>query len=220
MSYVQWRYLFTLFGSLFLSGTFISCQDELLERVTVYSNDFSQGESADIINGKWFKFNDDSVLGWYHNEEISLTISDLPSHNTVEITIELLLHDSWDGNPENVGGPDFWYMQLDNEEIINTTFSNSPCGYNYCLYQSYPENFSRFFEPKTGAMDTNLPGRCQYKDTLGWTTKYRITKLVKHQDSDLTILCGDQLRQGNTDNPQCDESWSISKIEVSTLTVK
>ena len=215
------RVFLILVGCLFSSFAFTSCEDSLLERVVVYSDDFSiSNENSPVVNAKWHEFNGDTVLGWYNAEEISLNLSGLPKHNTIEITVELLVHDSWDGNPDNVGGPDYWYLHLDGEEIVNTTFSNSPCGTNYCTYQAYPENYPRSFEPKTGAIDTSLPGRCQYKNTPGWTSKYRITKLVKHQGNTLSVLIGDQLKQENTLEPGCDESWSISKIEISALTVK
>jgi hypothetical protein len=219
MNYNNWRSLFILLGCVLLMASLISCQDELLDKVHVYSNDFSSADPSSLTNGKWHEFNGDTVLGWFHNEEVSLNISRLPSHNTVEITIELLIHDSWDGNPDNIGGPDFWFMHLDGQEIINTTFSNTACGSSYCYYQSFPENFPRFFEPKTGALETILPGRCQYEGIPGGTTKYHITQLIKHESPDLTLLCGDKIKQLNTSDPACDESWSISKIEVKTLTV-
>ena len=154
------RVFFILMGCLFSSLAFTSCEDTLMERVVVYSDDFSHtDETSPIVNARWHEFNGDTVLGWYNAEEIALNLSGLPKHNTLEITVELLVHDSWDGNPENVGGPDYWYLHLDGEEIVNTTFSNSPCGTNYCTYQAYPENYPRSFEPKTGAIDVNLPGR-------------------------------------------------------------
>ena len=204
---------------LFLGGL-VSCQDELLERVTVYFLDFATSHSIPIGNEKWFEFNGDTVLGWYHDEEVVLNLSNLPKHNTVEVTVEVLIHDSWDGNQHEVGGPDFWYMHLDGEEIVNTTFSNAPCGSNYCMYQSYPEHYPRHSEPKSGSVDPDLPGRCQYKDIPGWTAKYVITRRVKHKSSSLTLLLGDRLLQPNVSDPGCDESWSISKIEVNALTVK
>jgi hypothetical protein len=216
------RVFFILLGYLFSSFVFTSCEDTLMERVVVYSDDFSSvDENTPVANAKWHEFNGDTVLGWYNAEEISVNLSGLPKHNTIEITVELLVHDSWDGNPDNVGGPDFWYLLLDDEEIINTTFSNSPCGSNYCIYQAYPENYPRTFEPKTGAADGGLPGRCQYKDLPGWTSKYEIKRLVEHQGNSLSVLIGDRLKQENTSsNPSCDESWSISRIEISALTVK
>jgi hypothetical protein len=214
------RGLTVIFGYLFLSCLLFSCQDELMDTVVVYSNDFSREDDHNFQNFKRHEFNGDTVLGWFHNEEVSLTIPDLPAHNTVEVTFDLLIHDSWDGNPQNMGGPDKWYLHLDDEEIINTTFSNTPCGSSFCLYQAYPEYFPRTFEPKSGALDTSLPGRCQYFGVPGWTSKYRITRLVKHKSSVLTLVCGDELLQLNALDPTCDESWSLSKIEVKTLTVK
>jgi hypothetical protein len=212
---------FALLGNLFCLFILTSCEDTLMERVVVFSDDFSRADdNSPVVNAKWHEFNGDTVLGWYNAEEISFSLSGLPKHNTIEITVELLIHDSWDGNPDNVGGPDYWYLHLDGEAIVHTTFSNSPCGTNYCTYQAYPENYPRSFEPKTGAVDGNLPGRCQYKGLAGWTSRYRITKLVKHQGSNLSVLIGDQLKQENTLDPGCDESWSISKIEISALTVK
>lgn len=212
--------VFKLLGGIILFFALISCEDRLMERVSVYSEDFSQSDSnSRISNAKWHEFNGDTVLGWFHNEEITLDLKDLPEHNTVEVTVEVLLHDSWDGNADNAGGPDFWYLHLDGEEIINATFSNSPCGSNYCLYQSFPENYPRAFDPKTGALEIDLPGRCQYKGVAGWTSKYRITRLVKHNNQNLLLQIGDRLKQENSPIPQCDESWSLSKLEISTLQV-
>lgn len=220
MNYHLWRGLTLFFGYLFLFPILFSCQDELMDRVVVYSNDFSENDDNNFQNFKRHEFNGDSVLGWFHNEEISLTIPNLPAHNTVEITMDLLIHDSWDGNPDNMGGPDRWYLYMDDKEIINTTFSNTPCGFSFCLYQAFPENYPRTFEPKTQAIDTSLPGRCQYNGVPGWTSLYRITRLIKHNGTSLNLLCGDELLQLNSQEPTCDESWSISKIEVKTLTVK
>lgn len=209
-----------MLGIFFTSLLLFSCEDTLLEEVLIYSNDFSEMDLANFEKGRLHVYNEDTVLGYFHNEEIQLTIPNLPSHNTIKVTIDLLLHDSWDGNPDNVGGPDFWYMNLDGVEIIRTTFSNSPCGASYCLYQSYPENYPRFFEPKTGAIETDLPGRCQYAGIPGWTTKYRITRIISHNAPSLEIICGDELKQENAYSPPCDESWSVANIEVSTMIVK
>lgn len=209
-----------LFRYLLLSCLLFSCQDELLDKVTVYSNDFSEQDDSHITNAKWLEFDGKTVLGWYHSEDITLTLPNLPAHNTVEITVELLIHDSWDGNPDNMGGPDYWFMHLDGDPVINTTFSNTPCGFSFCLYQAYPDNYPRTYEPKTGASATNLPGRCQYEGMTGWTSLYRITRLVRHDSRNLTLLLGGRLKQTNAPDPLCDESWSVAKIEVKTLVVK
>lgn len=220
-------HLNSLFSRLFsprLVAVFIllsSCQeDPLIGDFLVYENDFSGLDLSQIENGKLHVFQQDTVLGNYNNEEVTFQLEGLPKHNIVRVTVDLLVHDSWDGNVNGSGGPDQWYMKLDQMEVLNTTFSNSPCTYSYCLYQSYPENNGRHFDPKTGAINTNLPGLCQYDSMPNWSSLYRISKLVYHQGSTLEILLGDQLIQENAESPICDESWSLAKIEVSTLSNK
>lgn len=205
-----------------MAATFlVACETVLTEETLVYSNDFSvAADLGDISNGRLNEFNGDSVLGFYNNEEISLFVSNLPAHNAVQVSIDLLVHDSWDGNSDNVGGPDFWYLQLDGVQVLRTTFSNSPCESLYCLYQSYPDQYPRLNEPKSGAMQTDLPGRCQYAGQMGWTTKYRISRIISHSGSTLEVLCGDELKQENAPDPVCDESWSVAKIEVTTMTLR
>jgi hypothetical protein len=199
--------------------SFFSCEDSLLEEVLVYDNDFAESDLVYFEKGRLYDFNGDTVLGYFHNEEILLRLPDLPSHNALKVTIDLLLHDSWDGNPDNIGGPDFWYMNLDGTQVLRTTFSNSPCESTYCLYQSYPDAYPRFYEPKTGAVTADLPGRCQYSTTPGWTSRYQITRIIHHTESELELVCGDELKQENAPDPVCDESWSIARIQVSTMTV-
>lgn len=197
-----------------------SCVEELESEVVIYSNDFSENDVANIENARLLEFNGQMVMGSYNNEEVVLSLPNLPPHNVVRVTVEILAHDSWDGNSYNVGGPDFWYMKLDGQEVIRTTFSNSACNSNLCLFQSFPENYLRQFEPKTGAMDISLPGLCQYRGVANYTTKYEISRLFTHKENRIEIICGDELKQENTANPKCDESWSVSRIVVTALSVK
>lgn len=200
---------------------FSSCQQELLEELQVYYNDFSTLDSRSIQTDIGFsEYNNEMVLGYFHNESFTLRLLELPPHNMIRITIDIYVHDSWDGNTPGVGGPDIWKMIVDKKEIVKTTFSNSVCESAYCLYQSYPENFIRQFEPKTGALVTNLPGLCQYAGVRGWTTKYRISHLIPHNNRTISIQFLDELVQENVMNPRCDESWSVSKIELNALNVR
>jgi hypothetical protein len=210
--------LYPALGVIFALFCF-SCEDVLQEEVLVYSNDFSASDLDFIENGRIHEFNQEAVLGYYNDEEVLLNLSDLPQHNTIKVTIELLIHDSWDGNPANIGGPDFWYLKMDDQSILRTTFSNSPCESTFCIYQSYPDNYPRFNEPKTEAIRTDLQGRCQYATTEGWTSLYRITKLIGHKSNQLSITFGDELRQENAPSPICDESWSVASIQVSAMTI-
>ncbi|MFD2034399.1 hypothetical protein ACFSKL_06330 [Belliella marina] len=211
-SYIKNTLTFT-----FLALSFISCQQEISQEIIVYENDFSEGNTTGIENANLENFVNIPVLGFYNNEELILNLSELPSHKALRITVDILLHDSWDGNVPSPGGPDIWYMKLDNQEIMNTTFSNSPCTSTYCLMQSFPGEFPNQANPKTGAFNGNLPGRCQHNGVLGYTSRYIISKAIPHNASTATITLGDILVQENAANPICDESWSLNRIVVSTL---
>ncbi|AWW30528.1 hypothetical protein DN752_10540 [Echinicola strongylocentroti] len=222
MQFITPKFALLFFLLISLTVLLSSCQeDELMGEVLVYENDFSAPANlSGIENGKLMVFQEDTVLGNYNNEEVTIAVTGMPSHNTVRVVIELLVHDSWDGNNTGASGPDYWFLNVDGAQLLNTTFSNSPCTPSYCIYQSYPNQYGRLNDPKTGADETDLPGLCQYADTPGWTTKYTISKLIAHTGPAISITCGDQLLQENAPSAICDESWSLSKIEVSALSVK
>lgn len=208
---------------LLVSLTLNSCQDTLCgceSFENIYSNDFSKLDLYNFENARLFVFQNDTVLGNYHNEEVSVTIAGLPYHNVIRVNIELYIHDSWDGNlDEGFSGPDYWFMKVDGEEVMRTTFSNSPCESTYCIRQSYPNDFFRQNLPREGSIQT-FPGLCHLGGTPNNTTKYRVTRLVKHDGPSAKITLGDELMQTNSPDPKCDESWSVGKIEMSTYVVQ
>ncbi|QDH80795.1 hypothetical protein FKX85_17810 [Echinicola soli] len=197
-----------------------ACQEGLEpdEEVVVYENDFSGENPQEIRNGRLRSFDGTSVLGNYNNEEIAVQVDNLPSHKMLKVTVDLLLHDSWDGNAGPSGGPDIWYLNVDDQPLVNATFSNQPCESTWCLSQSYPDPYGRHNDPKTAALETELPGLCQYADSLGWTTKYSISKIIRHKGDQVTVVCGDKTVQKHLNSSQiCDESWSLSNIKVSLV---
>jgi hypothetical protein len=192
-----------------------SCEDKLTNEFLVYSNDFSTLDLRNFENARLFIFLGDTLAGYYNNEELAFTIRDIPPHNILKVEVELLVHDTWDGNPDDgLSGPDIWYMKVDDQEVVHTTFSNSPCEWTYCLKQSYPNDYFRQNRPKTGAIQTNLPGLCLFGAFNNYTTKYRVSRLVSHQADSVRLVFGDHLKALNSPDPLCDESWSISKVEV------
>ncbi|WP_035467685.1 hypothetical protein [Algoriphagus mannitolivorans] len=208
-------YLFTVFGLLLTLG---SCVETVENQQIVYFNNFSNLNLEGFENGKLFIWRNDTIAGYYHNEEVSVNVKDLPAHNFVKITAEILIHDSWDGNPDDgISGPDFWYLGYDRTELFRTTFSNSPCESTYCLYQSYPNEFFRVNRPKTGAIQTNLPGLCIFGAFANYTTRYQVEKLIEHSNPDIKIYMGAELIQENSPDPICDESWSIASIKVEAI---
>ncbi|RIW18911.1 hypothetical protein D0X99_02070 [Algoriphagus lacus] len=192
-----------------------SCLPTVETEQVVYSNNFSKLDLAGFENGKLFVWQKDTLAGYYHNEEVSVAIQNLPAHNYLKITVDVLVHDSWDGNPDDgIGGPDFWFMGFDNTEIFRTTFSNSPCESTYCLYQSYPNDYFRQNVPKSGAVRTNLPGLCLFGASQNYTTRYSVSKLISHSNPNVKVFMGAELLAANSPDPVCDESWSIANIEV------
>ncbi|EKB48347.1 hypothetical protein [Cecembia lonarensis] len=216
---VTTRFLFFSLSFLIAFSHF-SCQDRLESQQVIYSNNFGQLDLRNFENGRLFIFLGDTLLGFYNNEEVSVTIPDLPGHNVLKVEIELWVHDSWDGNPDDgVNGPDFWYMKIDEEEVFRTTFSNTPCMPTFCLRQSYPQDYFRQNNPKAGAIQTNLPGLCLFGAFQNYTTRYRVSRMIPHNTGSVKITLGDELLQTNSPNPLCDESWSVGKIEVTTMVV-
>lgn len=193
----------------------ISCLPTVETERVVYSNNFSELDLTGFENARLFIFQNDTISGNYHNEVVAVTIPDLPPHNYLKVTIDILIHDTWDGNPsDEVGGPDFWYMGFDNTEIFRTTFSNSPCESTYCLYQSYPNDYFRQNVPKSGAVRTNMPGLCLFGAFQNYTTQYAVSKLIEHSNSSVKLFMGADLIAANSPDPKCDESWSIANVEV------
>jgi hypothetical protein len=203
-----------LFALLLIGLGMSACVESVENQVQLYDNNFSTLDLANFENGRLLIWRNDTIAGYYHNEEVAVMLYDLPAHNYLKLTAEILIHDSWDGNwNDGYSGPDYWFMGIDSADVVRTTFSNSPCVSSYCLYQSFPNEFFRQNAPKTGAIETNLPSLCLGGQTT--TSRYRIEKLIEHTKVDsIRFFMRDELKQTNSPTPKCDESWSIAKISI------
>lgn len=208
-----------------LAFLFISCAKSADSNVEIYSNDFEKGDLDGITNGVINSFNGSKVLGNYNNGGFSLTINDLPSHDLIEISFDLYIHDSWEGTQQlndNETGPDIWQLKVDNKTFINTTFNNYECvPGNICPPQSYPADYpTSSNNPKNGAFKTDLPGFCSWANIPNGTTLYKIHKSISHSDKTVLIQCLDLLKQKYAADPKCDESWSVDNIRVKAISIK
>ncbi|MFZ4400682.1 MAG: LamG-like jellyroll fold domain-containing protein [Bacteroidales bacterium] len=168
----------------------------------LYFQDFENTVGNEWNNNNRFTFNGTKVAGPFGNQSISLNLSNLPQHDSVEVSFDLYIHDSWDGN-----GPtsfDYWNLLINNDTLISTTFSNHTT-------QSYPQNYPANNPFKTGALITNLPVLCS--NSVG-SSMYRITRKILNNSNLLLISF-----KGNTDQSVCDESWSIDNVKVKLLNV-
>ena len=218
---------------------YISCGYPKISRDDlVYDNDFELENLSEIDGGTTSIYNNSTVLGNFNNDGFTLHLKDTGDHDYVFISFDLYIHGTWDGNfngfPEN-DKPDKWIMELDPEmDLIKdnsidkfiTTFSNSPCFSNYCLRQSYPENYPFENNPKTGAQSVNLPKKCTNSFYGSETSLYKIEKVFQHSGSAVVIRFYDELYQPNAiddfgvNQSKCDESWSLDNLKVRVISYK
>lgn len=208
---------------LFLILSFFSSCKGLQKETIVYQNDFERGNPSSIINGKTELYNGSKVLGRYSEGGFNLQLKDLWPHDMVQISFDLYIHDTWDGNAKGLDGPDIWIMNIDGWSAIYSTFVNGTC--NNCS-QSYPvlqpafaNNSFVFYpnKPNSNAIKTDLPGACKLKDTIGGTSMYRIVRTIEHRGSTLDIGCFAQLEDPDKANKNCNESWSVDNIRIKAI---
>lgn len=206
---------------LLLCTLLASCAKNVSNQQEVYFNDFEANNLLNITSGSIETYNGTHVLGRYNNGGFDLKLNDLPKHKLIEISFDLYIHDSWDGNKTGKGidGPDIWKLMVDGNVYINTTFANVDCaGADFCPTQSYPQDYPNFnHNAKSGASNPNLPGVCSLKGKPGGTSLYKITRTIEHTNSSLLMQCRDQLLQTNASDPKCDESWSVDNIRIKAI---
>ncbi|MDX1413779.1 MAG: LamG-like jellyroll fold domain-containing protein [Candidatus Promineifilaceae bacterium] len=84
-----------------------------------------------------------TFLGTFLNETVTLSLQDLPPHDTVEVAFDLYVLGAWAGN-STADGPDNWEWGYDITRVLNTNFSNHSVGAagSYQLYPAQSWSFS------------------------------------------------------------------------------
>ncbi len=200
---------------------FASCTKSGYDESVVYNSNFNTGDTTGLEGAILYIYNGANVIGRYNNGGFTLNLANLPKHKAIQIEVVPYFHNSWDGN-NNVGGidgPDIWRMQADGEDLVNATFSNSPCNTLYCLAQSYPLKYGIVnYPPMTDAVKIfeGTEDNCSGNNT---SSMYRIVKTISHTKSALNLSFRDFLVQTNVPNPICDESWSMSSIVIKIINI-
>jgi len=206
------------FATIFVCFMLSSCIKSGYTEAVVYDSNFASGDTSLLKGAKLWKWNNQILVGRYNKGGFELNLSNLPKHTAIEITATPYFHDSWDGstNVGGIDGPDLWQMNVDGQNLVYSTFSNSPCNQLYCLQQSYPL-FYGFINnpPMTNAVQT-LPGvgHCSGIDV---TSVYKIVKTITHTSGNLKIFFRDYLVQSNVPDQLCDESWSLSGLTIKVI---
>jgi hypothetical protein len=199
-----------------------SCTKEFKQKTLIYQNNFETSDVSQLSNAQFYTFNNTRVLGRYNKDGFILDLQNLPPHNMIQVSFDLYLHDSWDGNTGGDSGPDFWRMLIDEKEVMKTTFTNRPCdGFWDCILQSYPADYPGTHFPRKGEVSVSLPGACVLASEKG-SSLYRIVRFFNHTGETLKLRCIDELKQLNA-SPSfqaCDESWSIDNLELNALNVQ
>ncbi len=198
----------------------------------IYDNDFENKVLSNITGGEVINFEGNNIIGNFNNDGFTVHIDDVKDHDYVFISFDLYIHGSWDGNKNGFSDndkADKWliefkpdmnlYNDSQNTKFI-TTFSNSPCWPDYCLQQSYPNNYPSQNIPKTGAFKTSLSKICDNNFFGGKTSLYKMEKGFRSSGNAVIIRFYDELYQPNAidqygiNQSKCDESWSMDNLKI------
>lgn len=199
-------------------GILSGCAKSGFEEVVVYDNLFKSGSTEKLTGAILYKSNKEYLIGRYNNGGFTLNLEKLPKHKAIQIIIEPLFHDSWDGNNNygGIDGPDIWSLTVDGVELVYSSFSNTPCNTLYCLFQSFPARYGIVNNPPKTDAAYDLPGFCHRVDVFG-TSGYKMVKTIQHTKDNAIIDIRDFLVQQNAVNKLCDESWSIANLTVKVI---
>lgn len=198
---------------------FASCTKSGYDESVVYNSNFNTGDQTGLDGAILYKYNGGNSIGRYNNGGFSLNLSNLPKHKAIQIEVVPYFHNSWDGNNNfgGIDGPDLWTMYADGQELVRSTFSNSPCEPLYCLFQSYPVRYSSVNNPPMTDAVKIFEGTADNCSGINTSSMYRIVKTIPHNNSTLHLSFRDFLVQTNVPNPICDESWSMASIVVKVI---
>ena len=208
--------------SFLIIASFASCKG-LQKETIVYKNDFEGGSLSNIIDGKIGDYNGSKVIGRYSESGFLLRLDSLPVHNILQISFDLYIHDTWDGNAAKPEGPDIWIMNIDGWSAIYATMASglcSTCNQSYPITQPTIENNRLIFfnyKPNSNAIQTDLPGACKLEGVKGGTVKYRVLRTIEHTGSKLDLGCYAQLEDPDQANKNCNESWSVDNIKIKAI---
>jgi len=194
----------------------------------VYQSDFET-----LVGDEWCLVdiatapNGPAFLGEFNNTSNCLVLDNLPQHNWAQVSFDLYIIRSWDGNqtenfstlladrifnslPVAAGiGPDEWSLQVSGGErprtLVHTTFSNwTILGFR----QAFPGAFMLGDYPaQTGASATNTLGYIY--DGFEMNATYHLTYTFPHSASSLELEFSAQGLQNSAD-----ESWGLDNLLV------
>jgi hypothetical protein len=212
-----------MFKSIFYTAIciliFASCTKSGYDEAVVYNSNFNTGDKTGLDGAILYKYNGANIIGRYNNGGFTLNLANLPKHKAIQIEVVPYFHNSWDGNNNfgGIDGPDIWRMQADGVDIVNATFSNTPCTSMYCLFQSYPEKYAIVNNPPMTDAFKIMSGTTDNCSGINTTSAYKMIRTITHSNATLNLNFRDFLVQTNVPDKLCDESWSIASLVVKVI---
>jgi hypothetical protein len=188
----------------------ISCKKNITTMKLLYLQDFEKGIPPEIMaysaDGRTFgpfvrSFNGTNIAGAFNNSLLRVNLMDLPTHNMIRISFDLLIHDQWRG--------DNWNIRVDGQNQLVTTFSNTPG-----IGQAYPDwvGIARNVPARGNAADTLINGFCLWESKNNGSSLYKVVFSRPHKGKDLLL----QMDDASAGSP-CQNSWSIDNLRIETI---
>lgn len=141
------------------------------------------------------------------DQTVSLSLTNLPAHSSLQVVFDLYTLKSWDGNSPAYGRDRFILSVTGGPTLLDTTFSNNSKTNTDGSYQDYPAMNS---PPWAGASST---------DTLGYSGFfhdgiYRLQYTFAHTGSNVALNFRSSLFEGKGTR---DESWGLDNVSVATV---
>lgn len=153
-------------------------------------------------------------LGPFGSQEVRLALGKLPPHGALQITVEVIVAGTWDGDGNPSDGPDrFDLSVLDGPNLLHTTFCNPAVGREAEPIQAFPGDWPVAFHPgQTGADIKNGLGLYVGAAPGSLDALYPITRSFAHR-ADSVVLRFAATGLESLDN----ESWGIASVDVVAL---
>ena len=175
-----------------------------------YQNQYNQTFETSPFSG-WssqvsFNYNSSNVLGPFYNDSLIYLATSLPTHDSVKVTFDLYIHDSWEGECALIG-KDKLKLWGGNVLAMDASFSN-----NASCQQSYSNSgVPGLYPAENDGVKFNLIRRCNNSSK---TTKYTVTRTFAHSGSKMNLSWVGNLNDVAPNQNICDESWSIDNIQI------
>lgn len=204
-------------------------EDRIVPSAVLYDRDFTPTTSATLApgvtanwsftnkvqspSGEWF-------LGHLGNQTATLTLNNLPAHDSLNVEFDLYLLNTWDGNDPNWSGPngDRWKFAIDGVTQVDSTFRNvrplGPNDMNAGQSQDYGGSGASGSGPYasgTGATAINTLGYTWTNEngTQNLDSIYHFSVPIEHDATSVTITFTGSGLQGIGD-----ESWGLDTVRV------